>query len=169
MGIDKFNHEGCGLPVATSKWRRRFEALTEPTGEKTDPTTYEALTNIHREEMAADKNAAYLPLVYVCSPYAGDVENNVKNAKRYSRFTVEQNAIPVTPHLLYPQFMDDNNENEREMAMHFNYVLLGKCSEVWVFGGVVSRGMAREINVAKKRRMKIRWFTWDMKEVKEYD
>ncbi|RGC79761.1 DUF4406 domain-containing protein [Hungatella hathewayi] len=134
-----------------------------------DPTTYEALTNIHREEVAADKKAAYLPLVYVCSPYAGDVENNVANAKKYSRFAVENNAIPVTPHLLYPQFMDDGNEQEREKAMHFNYVLLGKCSELWVFGGVISRGMFREINVAKKRRMKIRWFTWDMKEVQEYD
>lgn len=55
MGVDKFNHEGYF-----------------------DPTTYEALTNIHREEMAADKKAAYLPLVYVCSPYAGDIETNVK-------------------------------------------------------------------------------------------
>ena len=70
MGVDKFNHEGYF-----------------------DPTTYEALTNIHREEMAADKKAAYLPLVYVCSPYAGDVETNVKNAKRYSRFAVDENAI----------------------------------------------------------------------------
>ncbi|MCU6719488.1 DUF4406 domain-containing protein [Porcipelethomonas ammoniilytica] len=146
MSIDKFNPDGYY-----------------------DPTTYEALTNIHREEVAADKKAAYLPLVYVCSPYAGDIENNVANAKKYSRFTVENNAIPVTPHLLYPQFMDDANEKEREMAMHFNYVLLGKCTELWVFGGVVSRGMAREINVAKKRRMKIRWFTWEMKEVQEYD
>ena len=146
MSIDKFNSEGYY-----------------------DPTTYEALTNIHREEVAADKKAAYLPLVYVCSPYAGDVENNVANAKKYSRFTVENNAIPVTPHLLYPQIMDDANEQDREMAMHFNYVLLGKCTELWVFGGVVSRGMAREINVAKKRRMKIRWFTWEMKEVQEYD
>lgn len=32
MGIDKFNHEGYA-----------------------DPTTYEALTNIHREEVVADK------------------------------------------------------------------------------------------------------------------
>lgn len=102
MGIDKFNHEGYS-----------------------DPTTYEALTNIHREEVAADKKAAYLPLVYVCSPYAGDIENNVKNAKVYSRYAVKENAIPVTPHLLYPQFMDDGNDAEREMAMHFNYVLLG--------------------------------------------
>lgn len=78
MGIDKFNHEGYS-----------------------DPTTYEALTNIHRKEVAADKKAAYLPLVYICSPYAGDIENNVRNAKVYSRFAVESNAIPVTPHGLY--------------------------------------------------------------------
>lgn len=139
MSIDKFNSEGYY-----------------------DPTTYEALTNIHREEVAADKKAAYLPLVYVCSSYAGDVENNVANAKKYSRFAVENNAIPVTPHLLYPQFMDDSNEQEQEKAMHFNYVLLGKCAEVWVLGGFVSHGMAREISVAKKRRMKIRWFTWEI-------
>ena len=77
MGIDKFNHEGYS-----------------------DPTTYEALTNIHCEEMAADKKAAYLPLVYVCSPYAGDIENNVKNAKAYSRYAVKENAIPVLKHRL---------------------------------------------------------------------
>lgn len=61
-----------------------------------DMTSYEALTNITCNK-AADKKAAYLPLVYICSPYAGDVETNVKNAKRYSRFAVDENAIPVTP------------------------------------------------------------------------
>lgn len=146
MGIDKKNHEGCA-----------------------DPITYEALSNIQREEKAADKKAAYLPLVYVCSPYAGDIETNTEKAKKYSRFAMDQGTIPVTPHLMYPQFMDDTNKDEREKAMHFNYVLLGKCTEVWVFGGVISRGMAHEIGVAKKRRMKIRWFTQDMKEVGEYD
>lgn len=132
-----------------------------------DMTSYEALINITRDK-AADKKDAYLPLVYVCSPYAGDVENNVTNAKRYSRFAIENHAIPVTPHLLYPQFMNDEDESEREMAMHFNYVLLGKCSEVWIFGGVISRGMDREIALAKKRKMKLRWFTQDLKEVREY-
>lgn len=142
MGIDKYNSEGYY-----------------------DPTAYEALTNIQREEKAA-KKAAYLPLVYVCSPYSGDIKNNVLNAKKYSRFAVENRAIPITPHLLYPQFM--NEATERDMAMHFNYVLLGKCTELWVFGGVVSRGMAHEISVARKRKMKIRWFDHEMKEVSEY-
>ena len=145
MSIDKFNSEGYY-----------------------DPTTYEALTNIYREETVADKKAAYLLLVYICSPYAGDVDHNVTNARTYSRFAVDNNAIPITPHLLYPQFMDDSREEERELAMHFNYVLLGKCTELWVCGGLVSQGMAREIGLARKRRMKTRWFDHAMTEVEAY-
>ncbi|WP_317317129.1 DUF4406 domain-containing protein [Amedibacillus dolichus] len=145
MGIDKKNHEGY-----------------------LDKTAHDAIRNIQREEKAADKKAAYLPLVYVCSPYAGDIETNTEKAKKYSRFAMDQGTIPVTPHLLYPQFMDDTNKDEREKAMHFNYVLLGKCKEVWVFGGVITHGMAREISIARKRHMVIRWFTQDMKEVEEY-
>ena len=131
----------------------------------TDLTPYKALNRIK----AANKKAAYKPLVYVCSPYAGDVRKNTINARKYSRYVVEKDAIPITPHLMYPQFMDDKKADEREKARHFNYVLLGKCTEVWVFGGVVSRGMANEIAVAKRRKMKIRWFTEDLKEVEAYD
>jgi len=82
------------------------------------------------------------------------------------RFAVDNNALPLTPHLLYPQFMND--ETERDKAGLINYVLLGKCSELWVFGGVVSKGMAYEICVARKRKMKIRWFNHAMEEVCEY-
>lgn len=69
---------------------------------------------------------------------------------------------------MYPQFMNDNNPDERNKVMHFDYILLGKCSEVWVFGGVITYGMAHEITVAKKRGMKIRWFTQELREVEEY-
>ena len=41
-----------------------------------DPVVYEALTRIEAEERAARAAAAYRPLVYICSPYAGDVEKN---------------------------------------------------------------------------------------------
>ena len=49
--------------------------------------------------------------------------------------------------------------------MHFNYVLLGKCNELWVFGDVISKGMAHEIGIAKKRQQTIRWFDRNCKEV----
>lgn len=46
-------------------------------------------------------------------------------------------------------------------------VLLGKCDEVWVFGGTISEGMAAEIARAKKQRKKIRYFTEGLEEVTE--
>ena len=127
-----------------------------------DPTAYEAMTTIEKEERAL---RAFRPIVYICSPYAGDIQRNATNARKYSRFAYEQNAIPVTPHLLYPQFMSDNDSEERADAMYFNCVLLGKCSELWVFGDVVTKGMAHEIDVAKKRKQTIRWFNKKCEEV----
>ena len=135
-----------------------------------DPTTYEALKNIEKEEIKMAglyKPDEFRPLVYICSPYRGDTEKNTEKARKYSRFAVESKAIPMTPHLLYPQFMDDSNPEERYLATHvINYVLIGKCQEVWVFGEDISEGMGREIALAEKRRMKIRYFTETMEEAK---
>ena len=111
-----------------------------------DPTPYQAIKNTEKR---------YYPLVYICSPFSGDVENNVIKARTYSRYALDKGNIPIAPHLLFPQFMSD--ESERRLAMHFNYVLLGKCEEVWVFGDHISPGMAEEIKIAKKRKMKIRY------------
>lgn len=121
-----------------------------------DPTYYEAL----KHELIANKKAyaRYRPIVYICSPYAGDVKKNVKMARIYSRFAVESFAIPLTLHLLFPQFMDDDHPKERELAMFMNKILLGKCDELWVFGETFSEGMQVEIKAAKKRKMKIRYF-----------
>lgn len=114
---------------------------------------------------AIKKTEKFKPLVYICSPYAGDVEGNVKNARRFCRFGVENNAIPLAPHLLLPQFMDDRNLEERELAMFMNMVLLGKCNEIWVFGSTISRGMIREIRKAKQRKQLIRYFNNQLEEV----
>lgn len=53
------------------------------------PTEYEAFTRIEKAEKAAAKAAAFHPIVYICSPYSGDTERNIENAKRYSRFAVD--------------------------------------------------------------------------------
>lgn len=122
-----------------------------------DPVAYEALKNVETEGRAVVAAAPYLPLVYVCSPYAGDIEKNTENAKRYSRFAVDSGAIPVTPHLMYPQFMDERTE--RQLALKMGIVLLGKCEQVWVFGDRISAGMAFEIKKAEKMRKKIRYIS----------
>lgn len=138
MGISKFNPEGYY-----------------------DPTAYEALKAIE----AAAKKSSYRPIVYICSPYSGDIETNVKNARRYCRYAVEQGAIPIAPHLLFPQFLEDDNPKERNLAIFMDIVLLSKSAELWVFGETVSRGMGIEIAKAKRNRQPIRYFTESCKEV----
>lgn len=105
----------------------------------------------------------YRPLVYVCSPYSGDVEKNTQDARRYSRFAVDEGAIPLTPHLMLPQFMED--DSERELALFMDLIFMGKCDELWVFGGRISEGMKAELNRAKARRMPIRYFNEKCEEV----
>lgn len=141
MSINKFNSEGYY-----------------------DPTAYEALTTVVQEEKAAK---AFRPLVYICSPYSGDVESNIKSARRYSRFAVEMGYAPFTPHLLYPQFLDDDNSAERSLGLLFGNVLMSKCAEVWVFGSYISPGMNAEIERAKRKKYTIRYFSDDCKEVSE--
>lgn len=125
-----------------------------------DPTAYEALTAVVKQE----KQDRFRPLVYVCSPFSGDVEVNIENARRYSRFAVDSGCIPITPHLFFPQFMRDDDPKERNLAIFMDIVLLTKCAELWVFGERISTGMSVEIEKAKRRGMPIRYFTDSCKE-----
>ena len=52
-----------------------------------DPVVYEALTRVEAEERAARAAAAYRPLVYICSPYAGDIERNTYRAMPFSELS----------------------------------------------------------------------------------
>ncbi|MGL5972278.1 MAG: hypothetical protein ACRCZK_00870 [Oscillospiraceae bacterium] len=139
MKIDRFNSEGYF-----------------------DPTAYEAMSAVVKEERA---QKVFRPIVYICSPYAGDNELNVSMARRYSRFAVDNGYIPFAPHLLFPQFLDDSNPEERKLGLFFGNALMSKCAEVWVFGERISSGMEMEIKRAKRKNYRIRYFTEDLKEV----
>ena len=128
------------------------------------PTEYEAFTRIEKEEKAAAKAAAFRPIVYICSPYSGDTERNILNARRYSRFAVDRHCLPITPHIFFTQFMDDDIPEERDTAIFMNWVLTSKCAELWVFGSNISKGMKAEIDRAKRKHMKIRYFTEELEE-----
>ena len=105
-----------------------------------DPTAFGALSSIENETRAL---RAFRPIVYICSPFAGDIEKNVAAARAYSRFAVEQGYIPIAPHLLFPQFLND----------------------AWVFGSHISSGMEAEIKRAKWKNYRLRFFTENLEEV----
>ena len=140
MSVSKFNHEGYY-----------------------DPTTYTALSNIEAEE----RKARFRPVVYVCSPFSGNLESSVENTRRYCRFAVDSGFVPFAPHLLFPQFMYDEVPEERELALFMGIVMLTKCAELWVFGERISKGMSKEIHKAEARNMLIRYFTTNCEEVQK--
>ena len=127
-----------------------------------DPTAFEAMTAIENEVRAL---RAFRPIVYICSPYAGNVKQNVRRAQAYCRFAVQKNCVPIATHLLFPQFMDDTDPVQRQQALFMSRLLLTKCNEVWVFGDMISQGMASEIRKAESRNKTIRYFTKDCQEV----
>ena len=125
----------------------------------TDPTPYAVFSKIEREKRK------FRPLVYICSPYAGNIEENTERTKRFCRYALEHGQIPLAPHLMFPQFMKDADPEERELVLFMDIVLLGKCQELWVLGDVFSEGMNVEIETAKRRRQPIRWFNSEFEEV----
>lgn len=128
-----------------------------------DPTAGEALSRIAANEKQFLR--AFRPIVYICSPYSGDVVGNVAAARRYCRFAVDKGFIPIAPHLLYPQFLNDDDPSERELGLFFGNALLSKCAEVWVFGSRISSGMEAEIKRAKWKGYHLRYFTEECQEV----
>ena len=128
-----------------------------------DPTAGTALANIEQEEYR--QRCPFMPLVYICSPYQGNVEQNTKLAQRYSRFALENKRLPIAPHLLFPQFMGEESEPTRELALHMGMILLTKCQELWYFGAQISEGMRLELNRAMQRGTPVRHFNENCEEV----
>lgn len=95
-------------------------------------------------------------VVYICSKYSDDIITNSNDAKRYSKFAVEQGVIPIAPHLLFPLFMDE--KTERDIAMYMNEVLISRVDELWVFGNELSTGMKVEVETAKKLKKPVQYF-----------
>lgn len=124
-----------------------------------DPTCYAALNKLQRED-----KAIFRPLVYICSPYRGDERENTLRAQYYCRFAVSKGYIPIAPHIYFTQFLADQKESERSVAIFMNLVLLGKCHELWCFGEKVSDGMQVELDKAKHLRKILRYFTEDLEE-----
>ena len=107
-------------------------------------TAYQAIRNVEPQRFP------FMSVVYVCSPYAGDVEENIRKACAYCRYTVDQGCIPLAPHLYLPQFLDEESERELALFMDITIVPLRRTLGLWRcdFGGNGKRNPVRP----KKRK-----------------
>lgn len=46
---------------------------------------------------------------------------------------------------MYPTYLDDSDEHEREMALNAGLELLACADELWYFGSIISEGMKEEM------------------------
>ena len=97
-----------------------------------------------------------MKLIYVASPYAGDVERNVEYAKQACRTVMESGHAFFAPHLLYPAVLDDAVPEERQTGIEMGLPLRHRCDELWTFGSVTSSGMQAEIEEAERLRIPVR-------------
>lgn len=96
--------------------------------------------------------------VFICSPYRGDVERNLKAARKHARMAAIIGYCPIAPHLFFPQFLNDKDPEERIQGITLGVEQMKICDEVWVFGGHISNGMAYELEKAKELKIPVRLY-----------
>lgn len=106
-------------------------------------------------------------LIFICSPLRGDIKTNLENAKKYS-YLASYHGIPITPHLYFTTFLDDNSTADRYLGTSMGLQLLELCQEVWVYADEVTEGMIEEINKARELDIPIKFYNADREEIK-YD
>ncbi len=108
-------------------------------------------------------------LVYICSPYRGNVRRNTTIARRICRSIIREDSgwtVPVAPHLLYTQFLNDEDEKERELGLRTGRNLLTKCDELWAYipANGPTEGMKGEIAMAECLGIPVIRFDLDIKQ-----
>lgn len=88
-------------------------------------------------------------LVYVCSPYRGDIRRNKEYARELTKIALNNGFLPVTVHLYLTEVVDDNDPEQRKRGLAAGMKILENCKYILIgekYG--VSEGMKAEIIMA---------------------
>ena len=93
--------------------------------------------------------------VYICSPLRADtwseVLQNMKKAQQFIELAaVKYECRALALHAYLPFVLDDNEPDERALALEFGLRLIDLCDALIVCGDVISEGMRGEIVYAAK-------------------
>lgn len=99
--------------------------------------------------------------VFICSPYRGNVEKNLTDARKHARMAAICGYCPVVSHLVFPQFLNDSNPEERILGITLGVELMKVCDEVWIFGNKITNGMEYELEQAKQMGIPVRMYDND--------
>lgn len=95
-----------------------------------------------------------MKLVVIESPYAGDVEENLRYLREAMRDCLYRNEAPYASHALYtqPGVLDDNDQAERQLGMIAGFLWGKRATKVVVYADKgITPGMYEGIKQAKGR------------------
>lgn len=101
-------------------------------------------------------------LVYLESPYAGDVEKNIKYARLCMKDSINRGEYPFASHLLYTQenILDDSDPVERTLGIVSGFAFAKLCSKTVIYADLgISNGMMLGIEdaIKNKRTIEVRY------------
>ena len=101
-----------------------------------------------------------MKLVIIESPFAGDVEANVKYARLAVRDSLSRGEAPIASHLLYTQegILDDDIPSERQWGIDagLSWRIVADASIVYTDRGI-TRGMEYGIAAAKEAGLTVEY------------
>ncbi len=100
-----------------------------------------------------------MKMIYLASPYDGNLEKNVAFAKAGCDFVMKQGHGFFAPHLTYTKILDDSDPRQRKVALEMALTMLKRCDELWVFrfsGEDITPAMSVEISFAKQEGIPVR-------------
>lgn len=78
-------------------------------------------------------------------PYTGEIEANVAYARAAMLDCLERGEAPIASHLLYPQLLDDDDQEQRQLGIDAG-LAWGICAELVAF--YVDRGWSAGMRAA---------------------
>lgn len=99
-----------------------------------------------------------IPRVIIESPFAGDVDRNIRYLQLAMRFCLLRGEAPYASHALYtqPNVLDDDNPEERMLGIHAGFQFRETVSKTVVFTNFgISSGMVYGIDHAMELKQPI--------------
>ncbi len=89
--------------------------------------------------------------VFIAHPMSGDIEGNKRKVVEICRRIHSLEVLPVFPSFTTRQYLTDDPE-DRELAriQIEEYFRRGMVDELWLFGDAITKGMIREIHLARR-------------------
>lgn len=86
----------------------------------------------------------------------------MEKAKDYCAYAASCGVIPLAPHTIFTQYLNDAVPEQREQGLRMGHELLERCDELWVMGDTISQGMKDEIGLATFLQLPILYVSDDM-------